>query len=71
MAVQRSWKIKGSDGNIYTVEERQRPGPGFNGRTVGSGVVEYVLSNGSDVTDDTPGHWETLAGVLLKKPDDF
>jgi hypothetical protein len=71
MAVKRSWRIKGSDGKVYTVEERERPGPMFNGRRVPSGIVEYVLTDGADVTDDTPGHWETMSGVLLKKPDDL
>lgn len=69
--VKRKWNIKGTDGNFYTVEEREQPGPIFNGRRVSTGIVEYVLSNGSDVTDDTPGHWETMAGVLLKKPSDL
>jgi hypothetical protein len=70
-AVLRSWNIRGDDGKIYTVQERERPGIRFNGRTVPSGVVEYFLADGADVTDDTPGHWETMAGVLLKKPDDL
>jgi hypothetical protein len=43
----------------------------FNGRWVPSGIVEYVLTDGADVTDDTPGHWETMSGVLLKKPKDL
>ena len=67
----RSWSIKGDDGKAYTVQERATPGIRFNGRTVPSGVVEYVLADGTDVTDDTPGYWETVAGVLLKKPDDL
>jgi hypothetical protein len=71
MVVLRSWRIKGNDGKVYTVEERQGPGPKFNGRTLPGGRIEYVLDNGADVTDDTPGHWETMAGVLLKKPDDL
>lgn len=71
MPVLRSWNIKGSDGKIYTVEERERPGIPFNGRTVPSGIVEYVLASGADITDDTPGHWETISGVLLKKPEDL
>lgn len=71
MALVRSWRIKGSDGQTHTVEERERPGIRFNGNKVPSGVVEYVLAGGADITDDTPGHWETMVGVLLKKPDDL
>ena len=71
MRLKRSWRIDGADGKVYTVEERERPGPMFNGREVPSGVVEYVLADGSDVTEETPGHWETMSGVLLKKPDDL
>jgi|GEM_PF-2531078 len=76
MKILRTWHIPGTDGNSYTVQERDMPGrfcnpTGGRRRAVATGLVEYVLADGSDVTDGTPGMWETMTGVLLKKPDDL
>lgn len=72
----RSWQINGDDGRTYTVHERELPGQqrnplGGQRRTVRSGLVEYILADGSDLFDEAPGIWETQSGVQLKKPDDL
>jgi len=71
MTVLRSWAIKGDDGNTYTVEERESSAIRVNRGKVPSGIVEYLLEDGTDLFDDTPGYWETSTGVLLKQPDDL
>lgn len=76
MKVLRTWHILGTDGNTYTVQERDMPGrfcnpTGGRRRAVATGLVEYVLADGNLVTDDKPGMWETMSGVLLEKPADL
>lgn len=38
---------------------------------VPSDVAEFVLDNGTDFFDNTPGHSETIARVLMKKSNDL
>lgn len=71
MTVLRSWAINGDDGNIYTVEECESSAIRVNHGKVRSGIVEYQLDDGTDLVDDTPGHWITSTGVLLKHPDNL
>jgi len=72
----RKWKIEGNDGQLYTVVERALPGRTANplngNRTiVPSGMVDFVLADGSDVFDEHPGYWTTMGGVRLAKPDNL
>jgi hypothetical protein len=74
--VLRFWTIQGSDGKTYIVEEVEVPGPisrPLSGvaRALSTGQVEYVLADGTDLFDDTPGMWETPWGAMLKKPIDL
>jgi hypothetical protein len=75
MTVLRSWIIVGDDDKTYTVQERARAGdthhPVDGAPVTFMGAPEYVLANGADVLDGTPGYWKTLQGVLLKKPADL
>lgn len=72
----RKWKIEGTDGQLYTVVERAlpgRPANPLNGNraTVPTGMVDFVLADGSDVFDEPPGFWTTMGGVRLPKPNNL
>ena len=72
----RNWKIEGDDRQIYTVVERPLPSRTSNPlggyrSNIPSGLVEYVLADGTDIFDEPLGYWTTVRGVRLKKPSDL
>lgn len=74
--VLRRWKIKGHDGNMYSVEERVGAAQWFNSVSgqralVQSCTLEYILADGSDLFNEKEGEWKTQSGVILKHPDDL
>lgn len=76
MTVLRTWNIRGTDNKTYTVKEIARPGVRAAGLSspsliIQTGQVEYLLADGGQLFDETPGYWETNAGVKIKKPDDL